>query len=38
MEDLELRVLEEQKADCNREAETWWEQGMNMFSVIDNRS
>ncbi|KAJ7839242.1 hypothetical protein B0H14DRAFT_2787596, partial [Mycena olivaceomarginata] len=37
-EDFELRASEEQKADRNREAETRWEQGMNMFSTIDNLS
>ncbi|KAJ7349399.1 hypothetical protein DFH08DRAFT_914214 [Mycena albidolilacea] len=33
-----LRASEEQKADRNREAETRWEQGMNMFSTIDDLS
>jgi hypothetical protein len=37
-EDFELRASEEQKADRNREAETRWEQGMNMFSTIDDLS
>jgi hypothetical protein len=37
-EDFELRASEEQKADCNREAETQWKQGMNMFSVINDLS
>ncbi|KAJ7839710.1 hypothetical protein B0H14DRAFT_3086918 [Mycena olivaceomarginata] len=37
-EDFELPASEEQKADRNREAETRWEQGMNMFSTIDDLS
>jgi hypothetical protein len=37
-EDFELRASEEQKVDHNREAETRWEQGMIMFSAIDDLS